>query len=172
MEVVNGHNAAILVYGQTGSGKTYTMFGEIDDANAGSSGLVPRCCDMLLEAIQSDLRWHKQRIRSAVTLSYVELYGNEVTDLLRGGKKVGQSRVAADRYVLDGAADVVVPVEGTCSEGAVTIRRLLHVGAEMRRKASTEMNERSSRAHAIVTLTLTQTDAVTGRTLRNRCVCA
>lgn len=45
-----------------------------------------------------------------VTASYVEVFGDEVTDLLRSGAKCGHSKVAAQRYVLSGATGVQVCV--------------------------------------------------------------
>jgi len=165
-DLINGIDSAVIVYGQTGSGKTYTLFGDNSSGEFTGvhSGLVPRCCDLLLAAVVE--REKALGIQSAITMSYVEIYGNDITDLLRGGTRLGQSRVAANRYVLDGAADVQIPT--SLEGGRQAMQRLLAMGEEMKRRASTSMNERSSRAHAIMTLTLVQTDPATGYNVRNR----
>jgi kinesin family protein 5 len=63
---------------------------------------------------------------------------------------VGQSRVASRRYVADGDASVDVRT-------AEDIARILKTGDAQKRRAATAMNDRSSRAHAVFSLTLTQT---------------
>ena len=65
-----GHNASVFAYGQTGSGKTYTMLGT-DEA----PGLVPRLCESLFDASQFGAAW-------GVTLSFFEVYNEQVVDLL------------------------------------------------------------------------------------------
>jgi kinesin family protein 5 len=82
--------------------------------------------------------------------SYVEVYGQDVFDLLAGGARVGQSRVASRRYVADGDASVDVRT-------AEDIARVLRTGDAQKRRAATAMNDRSSRAHAVFSLTLVQT---------------
>jgi len=149
-DFVNGLNGVVLVYGQTGSGKTFTMFGEGD--RPWERGVVPRSCEEIIGALRVR---REQGITCRLAVSYVEVYGNEVTDLLRGGSVVGQSRVAGQRYVLDGNAEVVV-------ETLADINNLLAEGESQKRKAATAMNERSSRAHSIFVLSLTQQACVAG----------
>ena len=96
-DFVNGNNACVLAYGQTGSGKTHTMFGP--DAKTGSavvcpdvdkSGIVPRACSEVMRVV-------KQRsdhgIEVNLRVSYVEVYGDSVTDLLNDGAGVGMWQV-------------------------------------------------------------------------------
>ena len=68
-QVVTGHNASVFAYGQTGSGKTYTMLGTPEQR-----GLIPRLCEGLFqeEAIKG---W-------AITVSFFEIYNEQVVDLL------------------------------------------------------------------------------------------
>jgi len=177
MDVLNGHNGSIIVYGQTGSGKTYTMFGDSvsDDSRdlhrpprlgseGDTRGLVSRCCDLLLSATVS--RRHDCQIEAELRMSYVELYGNDITDLLKDGARVGQNRVAADRYVLDGGTEVVIP--SATREGSLKLIELFSQGEAMKRRASTDMNDRSTRAHTVVILTLLQTDLKTGKSITSR----
>ncbi len=95
-----------------------------------------------------------------LSISYVELYGNEVNDLLKGGEIVGQEREgrysgtrATDRvghrYVLDGHTAVNV---NTYEE----LEQLLLEGDSAKRRAATAMNARSTRAHTVLILNLAQ----------------
>ena len=121
-------------------------------------GVIPRACEEVLDATAAR---GCLGIASTVSVSYVEVYGQEMTDLLRGGVLVGQSRVAGQRYVLDGHAEQ--PVFGMSD-----VCRLLAEGDAQKRRAATAMNDRSSRAHAVFTMSLVQRDESTGRELRSR----
>jgi len=96
------------VYGQTGSGKSHTMFGPCGDGGSARAtcGIVPRACREVLCALDYRSRGLNFEIRSSVSVSYVQIFGNEVTDLLKKGRPCGRNRAAAQRYVLDGAAEV------------------------------------------------------------------
>ena len=101
-------------------------------------------------------------IASKLSVAYVEIFGSEVTDLLRGGASIGSSAPTAmsqsggidntfhaHRWVLDGRVDV--PID--------SLQRAMDViaqGDRCKRRAATAMNQRSSRAHALFILTLTQ----------------
>jgi hypothetical protein len=123
-EFINGYNATCLVYGQTGSGKTYSMFGNQESFKdmmmmegtlfnkikmPESFGLVPRAVNEIFDALEYRKSHLSLNIDAKVSLSYIEIYGDEISDLLKKGATCGQSRVAAQRYVLDGSSEV--PVE-------------------------------------------------------------
>lgn len=84
-----GQNACIFAYGQTGSGKSHTMFGATDEASSAvpscaaeacaEAGIVPRACSEILAEARSicDRGGH-----ASVSLSFVELYGESINDLL------------------------------------------------------------------------------------------
>mmetsp|Transcript_20309 Transcript_20309/g.42340 ORF Transcript_20309/g.42340 Transcript_20309/m.42340 type:complete len:753 (+) Transcript_20309:60-2318(+) len=164
-DFINGFNGTILVYGQTGSGKTYTMFGPDDDAVFGDDsrpvasrqmrGIIPRACSEVLAALEWRSANIKPNITASLSVSYVEIYGNEVNDLLKGGTPCGHSKVAAQRYVLSGAAEKPI----TSMED---VRDCLKVGEMGKRKAATAMNERSSRAHCLFVISLDQKNLDTG----------
>ena len=157
-DVVNGVNATIIVYGQTGSGKTHTMFGELDEQSE-HRGLVPRACEEIFTA--ADERRRTLGVTSKIAVSYVEIFGDEMTDLLRGGAPVGNSRVAGHGHILEGSTEVAVGDMGD-------VRRALEDGDAQKRRAATAMNARSSRAHAVFTVSLVQTDEETGKEMRSR----
>ena len=158
-DFINGFNGTVVVYGQTGSGKTHTMFGPPPGVGGREHrGIVPRACEEVFDALR---KREALGIRSKASVSYVEVYGQEVSNLLKQGAAVGQSRVARQRYVLDGRAEETV-------FSMSDVERLLEVGDAQKRRAATSMNERSSRAHSVFTLSLKQTDERTGRELKSR----
>jgi kinesin family protein 5 len=165
MEFLNGQSASLICYGQTGSGKTFTMFsppatcGPLGVTLApprGLRGVVPRACEDILETVRS---WREQGFTAELGVSYVEVFGSEVSDLLHEGQIVGQGQEgrynavrATDRvghrYVLDGHIEHHV-------ESWDEVAELLRLGDESKRRAATAMNERSTRAHTLFVLTLT-----------------
>ena len=137
--VLAGYNACILAYGQTGSGKTYTMMG--DPENSEEQGIIPRVFTDLQHACSKTPGMHLQ-------CTYLEIYNERVMDLLE--KSDRELRVRNDP--LTGPF-----VEGLSIHGIKTkhdILHLLRVGNAERHTASTKINERSSRSHAILTIFL------------------
>ena len=123
---------------QTGSGKTYSMFGPgvADSAVSRTSndrGIIPRACVEILNAMVE--RERTLKIRSKLCVSYVEIFGDQIFDLLKGGAPCGQSKVAAQRYVLSGAAEQEV-------KDLRDIEEVLRTGDKQKRFAATAMNDR------------------------------
>lgn len=151
MDMLNGFNATAIVYGQTGSGKTFSMFGRDESSIYGKDregkGIVPRACEEILAALQR--RRELNGIESTLSVSYVEIYGDQITDLLKNGSRCSHSKVSSQRFVLNGAAEQVV-------EGMDDISELLYRGEQTKRRAATAMNDRSTRAHSLFILTLRQ----------------
>lgn len=174
VDVLNGRSGCVLCFGQTGSGKTFTVSGPNEAAATGlgqggasasarqqaldpSAGLLPRALRELLDAQLA--RQAGGRFEVELRLSAVEIYGDEVTDLLRQGAALGAWRGVAARALAEGLADVVLESPEQCSA-------LLLAAERAKRRAATAMNERSSRAHAIVTVSVSQQDSE-GRQMRS-----
>ncbi|KAG9246431.1 kinesin heavy chain [Calycina marina] len=139
-----GYNNCIFAYGQTGSGKSYSMMGYGPEA-----GVIPKICQDMFQrigALQED-----KNLRCTVEVSYLEIYNERVRDLLnpttKGNLKV-REHPSTGPYVEDLAKLVV----SSFSE----IENLMDEGNKARTVAATNMNETSSRSHAVFTLTLTQ----------------
>lgn len=139
-----GYNNCIFAYGQTGSGKSYSMMGYGEEA-----GVIPRICRDMFErinAVQSD-----PHLTCTVEVSYLEIYNERVRDLLNPATK-GNLRVrehpSTGPYVEDLAKLAV--------RSFAEIQNLMDEGNKARTVAATNMNETSSRSHAVFTLTLTQ----------------
>lgn len=138
-----GYNNCIFAYGQTGSGKSYSMMGYGEEY-----GVIPRICKEMFERIDSI---QDKNLTSTVEVSYLEIYNEHVRDLLNLKSK-GNLRVrehpSTGPYVEDLAKLVV--------RSFAEIEHLMDEGNKARTVAATNMNETSSRSHAVFTLTLTQ----------------
>ncbi|XP_054159811.1 kinesin-like protein unc-104 [Oppia nitens] len=149
-----GYNVCIFAYGQTGAGKSYTMMGKQD----GDEGIIPHICKDLFNRIQCD---DNDQVMYSVEVSYMEIYCERVRDLLNPKNK-GALRVREH--------PVLGPYVEDLSKLAVTayedIRDIMDEGNKARTVASTNMNETSSRSHAVFTIIFTQLreDQMTGLT--------
>ncbi|CAN9342196.1 unnamed protein product [Alternaria alternata] len=139
-----GYNNCIFAYGQTGSGKSYSMMGY-----GAEYGIIPKICQDMFERIKG-LQADKNS-SCTVEVSYLEIYNERVRDLLNPSNK-GNLRVrehpSTGPYVEDLAKLVV--------QSFPEIENLMDEGNKARTVAATNMNETSSRSHAVFTLTLTQ----------------
>ena len=86
---------------------------------------------------------------------------NDILDLLGRGRRCGTSKVSAQRCILDGNVEVTV-------ESIEQVMRLLREGEAQRRKASTAMNSRSSRAHSIFIVSLKQKCINSGKSIHSK----
>ncbi|MEM0150161.1 MAG: hypothetical protein QXW10_04665, partial [Candidatus Micrarchaeaceae archaeon] len=182
----DGYNACIFAYGQTSSGKTYTMMGTKRDP-----GVIPRLCKDLFERIEEDEARQKaglsaspsadnkgqqpQRRLVKVTVSYMEIYNEQVRDLLKTRPKGARPKFnlgagdASEEY--QSLKVRQHPLHGPFVEGLTTVDadnwlecvKIIRQGNEVRSHCSTEMNESSSRSHAIFQMILTQTEALGAR---------
>ncbi|NXF10324.1 KI13B protein, partial [Smithornis capensis] len=140
-----GYNACIFAYGQTGSGKSYTMMGTADQP-----GLIPKLCSGLFERAQKE---ENEEQSFKVEVSYMEIYNEKVRDLLdpkgsRQSLKVREHSVYGP-YV-DGLSKLAVA-------SYKDIESLMSEGNKSRTVAATNMNEESSRSHAVFKIILTHT---------------
>uniref|UniRef100_A0A2C9JEX7 Kinesin motor domain-containing protein n=1 Tax=Biomphalaria glabrata TaxID=6526 RepID=A0A2C9JEX7_BIOGL len=142
----DGYNICIFAYGQTGSGKTHTMMGSEDDP-----GLIPRYCNALFSRLSDNTASYQ------IHVSYLEIYNEKVRDLLKNvnsnyTKSTHNLRVREHPrdgpYVQDLSKHSVITYEALAS--------LMKKGNSNRTTASTNMNDVSSRSHAIFTITFTQ----------------
>ncbi|CAI4215297.1 unnamed protein product [Parascedosporium putredinis] len=139
-----GYNNCIFAYGQTGSGKSYSMMGYGKEV-----GIIPNICQDMFRRI-GELQADKT-LRCTVEVSYLEIYNERVRDLLnpatKGNLKV-REHPSTGPYVEDLAKLAVSSFQ--------EIEHLMDEGNKARTVAATNMNETSSRSHAVFTLMLTQ----------------
>ncbi|XP_061784721.1 kinesin-like protein KIF27 [Nerophis lumbriciformis] len=148
--LLDGTNATVFCYGQTGSGKTYTLGGNKMDAEGGIISCFAKDVFSLLDK-------KKQRssdgVDATMRLSYLELYKEELRDLLELDTARKDLHIRDDfrgNTVVVGAKEVVV----SSSEELLNV---LEVGNALRQTGITGMNQQSSRSHTILTLWLSQT---------------
>ncbi|KAJ8798500.1 hypothetical protein J1605_016645 [Eschrichtius robustus] len=141
----DGYNACIFAYGQTGSGKSYTMMGTADQP-----GLIPRLCSGLFERTQKE---ENEEQSFKVEVSYMEIYNEKVRDLL-DPKGSHQTLRVREHSVLGPYVDGLSKLAVT---GYKDIESLMSEGNKSRTVAATNMNEESSRSHAVFKITLTHT---------------
>ncbi|XP_039247139.1 kinesin-like protein KIF1A isoform X27 [Pipra filicauda] len=140
-----GYNVCIFAYGQTGAGKSYTMMGKQEKDQ---QGIIPQLCEDLFSRINDTTN---DNMSYSVEVSYMEIYCERVRDLLNPKNK-GNLRVR--EHPLMG------PYVEDLSKLAVTsyndIQDLMDSGNKARTVAATNMNETSSRSHAVFNIIFTQ----------------
>lgn len=140
---LNGHTATVLAYGQTGSGKTHTILGDTS-GDGSEAGIIPRALDAVFARLPPN---------SDVKVQFLELYGEEVRDLLsptpsQTSLTIRDGNKNAEPVVLGATHHPV-----TCAKDALLC---LSRGMLRRVVRSTAMNSESSRSHAIMTLELSR----------------
>ena len=144
---LDGYKVCLFSYGQTGSGKTHTMLGDQHDADA--RGIIPRAVAKVVEASRANAKkgWTYQ-----MRASYVEIYNEQVRDLLKAGS--GHS----DKHSIVHTADGVTEVSGVQREPVSSVEAaagLVRRAAAARAVEATQMNAVSSRSHTIFMLYIT-----------------
>nr|XP_019936827.1 PREDICTED: kinesin-like protein KIF1A isoform X10 [Paralichthys olivaceus] len=146
LHAFEGYNVCIFAYGQTGAGKSYTMMGKQDVKD--QQGIIPLLCEDLFNKINYNT---DNSMSYSVEVSYMEIYCERVRDLLNPKNK-GHLRVR--EHPLMG------PYVEDLSKLAVTsyndIQDLMDSGNKARTVAATNMNETSSRSHAVFNIIFTQ----------------
>ncbi|PIN02856.1 Kinesin-like protein [Handroanthus impetiginosus] len=159
-EVLEGFNCTIFAYGQTGTGKTYTMEGDCMRSKSGlngelppGAGVIPRAVKQIFDTLES------QNAEYSVKVTFLELYNEEITDLLA---PEDLSRVPVEDkqkkqlpLMEDGKGGVLVRgLEEEIVTSASEIFALLERGSAKRRTAETLLNKQSSRSHSLFSITI------------------
>nr|XP_016854255.1 PREDICTED: kinesin-like protein KIF1C [Anolis carolinensis] len=145
LHAFEGYNVCIFAYGQTGAGKSYTMMGKQE---ADQQGIIPQLCEDLFARVNEN---KSPNLSHSVEVSYMEIYCERVRDLLnpksRGNLRVREHPIMGP-YVEDLSKLAVTSYED--------IADLMDCGNKARTVAATNMNETSSRSHAVFTIVFTQ----------------
>ncbi|XP_075596263.1 kinesin-like protein KIF27 isoform X2 [Balearica regulorum gibbericeps] len=148
VSLTEGYNATVFAYGQTGSGKTYTIGGgHIASIAENEKGIIPRAIQELFQHISEN-----RNIDFHVKVSYIEVYKEELRDLLELETSVKELHIREDEKgntVIVGAKEFQVE----CADEVIS---LLESGNAARHTGTTQMNEHSSRSHAIFTISICQ----------------
>ena len=159
---LDGYRVCIFSYGQTGSGKTWTMSG---DRNGSSRGIIPRSVEQLIE---NSIEMRAQGWEVSISASVVELYNEELRDLLpstcssSSSSGSGSSTSAKDKDKLkisnlQGRVTVAgltqTPIDSTDTKhGLKQLEAVIIQSCKARATATTGMNEHSSRSHVLFVL--------------------
>lgn len=135
--VLLGFNGTIFAYGQTGTGKTYTMEGVRNDEER--RGVIPNSFEHIFTHIS-----RSQNQQYLIRASYLEIYQEEIRDLL----SKDQSRRLELREKPDSGV-YVKDLSSFVSKSVSDIEKVMNVGNQNRSVGATNMNEHSSRSHAI-----------------------
>ncbi|TYJ35188.1 hypothetical protein E1A91_A05G219300v1 [Gossypium mustelinum] len=158
-----GYNATVLAYGQTGSGKTYTMGTGFKDGC--QTGIIPQVMNALFGKIES----LKHQIEFQLHVSFIEILKEEVRDLLdptslnksdAASPNTGKVHVPGKPPIqIRESSNGVITLAGSTEVSVSTLKEMaacLEQGSLSRATGSTNMNNQSSRSHAIFTITLEQ----------------
>lgn len=150
-KVLEGYNGTILAYGQTGTGKTYTMSGNPESPQ--TKGIIPNAFAHIFGHIAKA----KENQKFLVRVSYMEIYNEEVRDLL--GKDVTKSLEVKERPDI---GVFVKDLSGYVVHNADDLENIMKLGNKNRVVGATKMNLESSRSHAIFSITIERSELVEG----------
>lgn len=141
---VNGFNVAIVVYGQTGSGKTFSSIGPDITITRESLPNAGICIRALMELLEAKTQLISRGVNMSISMQFIEIYNECCTDLLTG--KVVQVRrssgeISAVYHQLNTFDDII---------------EFINVGNKRKHFAATDMNEKSSRSHTAIIVTVNQ----------------
>lgn len=144
---IDGYAVCIFAYGQTGSGKTYTMNGPPD-----SRGVNTRA---LAELFGLTAERSKEGWEDVITVSVLEVYNEEIHDLLSDEGGALQIRQSAEGNYVPGLTSVEVM-------SLVDVDKLMQIAEKHRSQQATNMNEHSSRSHMMLSITIASHNKLTG----------
>ncbi|XP_072859843.2 kinesin-like protein KIF11 isoform X1 [Pogona vitticeps] len=152
-EVLMGYNCTVLAYGQTGTGKTFTMEGERSPNEEYTweedslAGVIPRTLHQIFEKLA------KNGTEFSVKVSLLEIYNEELFDLLNPSSEVGERLQMFDDprnkrgVIIKGLEEVTV-------HNKDEVYQILERRAAKRTIAATMLNQYSSRSHSVFAVTL------------------
>ncbi|KAI9179171.1 Kinesin- motor protein [Blastocladiella emersonii ATCC 22665] len=146
-EVLEGYNCTIFAYGQTGTGKSFTINGdvsEVDGRFSPNAGMIPRALYNLFETLELS------GSEFTVKLSCIEIYNENLRDLLALGPNPPPIRLSTDR-----SGSVVLQFQEEASvQTAHEAMQRVQEASRRRQTAATDLNAASSRSHCIFTITV------------------
>jgi Kinesin motor domain len=150
--ILDGYNCGLLAYGQTGGGKTFTLLGHgfdqpdrIGNSDPEKRGIAPRLLQSLFHQMQSNMT---PLIAYSVYTSFIQIYLEKIYDLLNPAKEKLKVYEDVNKGLwLTDATNVPV-------KNAKEILKQMEMGIKYRVTAPTLSNAESSRAHAVLILTI------------------
>ncbi|XP_042653452.1 kinesin-like protein KIFC3 isoform X5 [Tyto alba] len=147
---IDGYNVCIFAYGQTGAGKTYTMEG-----TAANPGINQRALQLLF----SEVRGKAADWDYTISVSAAEIYNEALRDLL-GKEPLEKLEI---KLCPDGSGQLYVPgLTEFRVQSVEDINKVFEFGHVNRATECTNLNEHSSRSHALLIITVRGLDRSTG----------
>eukprot|EP00736_Rhodelphis_marinus_P008663 Rmarinus@m.3725 len=143
-DVCAGYNGTIFVYGQTGAGKTFSMYGVLGKDD--KEGVTPRAARDVFDFVATS----PANVQFAITCSFLEIYNENIRDLLNPAKKSLRVRESPTKgcWVEDLTEEFVTNSE--------EVFQLIDLGERNRSVGCTNMNEHSSRSHTLFCIKIQQ----------------
>ncbi|XP_065169529.1 kinesin-like protein Klp68D isoform X2 [Atheta coriaria] len=139
--VLEGYNGCVFAYGQTGTGKTFTMEGGADEEN---KGIIPRAFDQIWAHIN-----RTTGTEFLVSVKYLEIYMEEIRDLLKT-----KNPKPLELREMSGSGVFVSHLHSQTCQSADDMLKAMRNGNHNRTTGATNMNEHSSRSHAIFQISI------------------
>ncbi|XP_038392087.1 kinesin-like protein KIF25 isoform X3 [Canis lupus familiaris] len=162
--LIDGYNVCIMAYGQTGCGKSYTMLGPHSKEERippwgphSDLGIMPRAAAELFRLIAEN-----PSRRLQVDLSIVEVYNNNIFDLLAKARGMAASGCRREALTTKDARREVPLLTREPVHSAEDFVALAAGSLRLRAELATLVHARSSRSHLIITATLTRGPAAGG----------
>jgi kinesin family protein 4/21/27 len=162
---LNGFNSSLIAYGQTGSGKSFTLGSDNDPTN--SDGLIPKTLERLFVNMASPAQKNNQDTVELM-VSFIEIYNDEIIDLLLNPPSQDSACDLSAFCPPKSQKRVPIKINEDKSDGSIDLvgckklkisdlnqaMLLFNHGLNQRSIGFTQMNQASSRSHAIFTLHL------------------
>ncbi|CAL8285221.1 unnamed protein product [Merluccius merluccius] len=143
--VLGGQNASVFAYGPTGAGKTHTMLGSPDHP-----GVIPRAVREVFSQVRTR-GGEPEGWDYSVAMSYLEIYNEKVLDLLSPSAQDLPIREDKDHNIL------IPGLTQTLLQSFSDFDRHFIPASLNRTTASTKLNQRSSRSHAVLLIKVVRT---------------
>ncbi|KAF8155490.1 P-loop containing nucleoside triphosphate hydrolase protein [Crassisporium funariophilum] len=144
--VYSGITVTIFAYGVTSSGKTHTMQGTKADP-----GVIPRVVRAMFEK-----KRHIHQYQTSLTISYMEIYKDEVYDLLVTRENAPKLPVREN----DSGMVFVANLSRIPVANAEDFDNLYNAATKHRSVGATNLNRASSRSHAVLTIEASMLDPI------------
>ncbi|XP_054623788.1 kinesin-like protein KIF22 [Dunckerocampus dactyliophorus] len=142
--ILRGQNVSVFAYGPTGAGKTHTMMGTSEHP-----GMIPRAVGEVFHLVNGQNE--NEGWDYAVGMSYLEIYNEKVLDLLSPSSQDLPIREDKDKNIL------IPGLTHTTISSFSDFDRQFVPASLNRTTASTKLNQRSSRSHAVLLIKVVRT---------------
>ncbi|KAI8853661.1 P-loop containing nucleoside triphosphate hydrolase protein [Chytridium lagenaria] len=157
---LEGYNGCVFAYGQTAAGKSYTMQGPAGALSTpiGSSehGIILRVAEQISNFVKTKKKNDGMTTQFMVKASYLEIYNEKLSDLLGAKDLIQDLKIRMDPESISGKGLYVQGLTEVQIVEADDYVKVIKMGTKNRTVGETNMNEVSSRSHAVLTLTIDQ----------------